>query len=78
MLTNPPDCSKIFVRYNNSIQPLTFWAWADNLNLICTPGVTVPDAGPNITTYTGDPMDLFSADGIPAEKWSDVPVGSLP
>lgn len=78
MLQVPLDGNDIFLRFANQHRPLVFASWLTPNKVKFTHAGVHVDNGPSITTFTAPEMSLFSADGIPAEKWTDFPVGTSP
>lgn len=78
MLTVDFDPTNIFFRRNNNRLAATVPAWTGDRTIRMSITSSIPDAGPNITSFIGTEMDIFSAEGIPAERWTNFPTGQQP
>jgi len=78
MLRIPNNPLLIRVRWANNIKTLSYINWVSPTILLCNIIGSTPNPGPNTTTFAGAIMDIFSVEGIAAEKWTDIPITSFP
>ena len=78
MLDIEYDPSNIFFRYGNFRKECDVWNFASPTQILMQIVRSIADPGPNITSFTGAEMDLFSVDLIPCAFWTDFPTDRLP
>lgn len=78
MLTEPLDTSAVFVRTNNVEFSGSFIEWIGDTDMYTGAASQGPNPGPSISNSNGVELLLLSADGIPADTWSDFPVTREP
>jgi hypothetical protein len=70
--------ANIKFRYNNWVHTLAFWQWSPDGVVRYYVSGGVADPGPDICSYVGSDMHFYSSSGVPAQRWSDFPVGHMP
>lgn len=73
-----PDIGDVFFRWNNFELHYNNWGWQNPQTLTADYLHAHVNNGPNITSWVGGPMKLFSTDGFPCSPWTDYPLRKVP
>ena len=74
MLEVPIAGGDMFFRINNTERALTFLNWGIGNLVRFNTAIVGANIGPDIVSFTGSPMTFQSAEGVPAETFTDFPV----
>jgi len=73
MLQIPVNGSNMFLRYADQIFTMNFTAWVGISRVQYACVFDKFEVGPDIISYTADEMQFMSAEGVPAQRFTDYP-----